>query len=1544
MEHDYEKRIAYFREEKASITDGFEIQIEELTNQLDELEQNRVMHEKAIHDRDRQINSLRLNWRTEKHERFRLADRIHELSKQVAVGLKVSDVKHIMGTRPVLFPYIESNSMIEDCKHVTAWFKQEIVKLRPLPVIDTVQASQVFLDYYPTFMSYAGTQDKAEFAGGMTKLGMIPITLGPGVCLIFHFHCQLNNWFRIQLKLANHKRVNSCWIRLRIYAIDTQKPVRVAWFNGIEVFDHEFLAVDFDSITDSLDKHYRIEMDSPDATHEQAIAMFCRPSHLLEEPVFAPAEPFIPREIIQDEWKNQQFLTMPLSNRMFSGAGSTDLIAIAAPTHAVQLHRFLYHLSQLLEHSKHNVRLVVYGMPSKEIEAYCQRYRIELFKDVPEQNLTFLDRLRDQCHEDRIWVCHPLCPVPADALDHVNEVYRECPNTAIIIPLLRGTDYMAKGGLTLISREATLIPFYSNLPASHPYLGYRREVEAADTLSFIIKRDTLDLLSFDRLYGYKTMIYQLVEIIHQLTCDGFKTIYESALCFPDCERIGWFNSEHIEQDRITFLRHWQHQLRFHISIHSESHERINPKRQPSILIIDHTLPTYDEDSGSLRMYSMIQMLVEFGMRVTFFPDNLDTRYKYRHALEKIGVEVYHGEFNIQDALAYRQYDIALISRAMIGHRYIALLKLLMPDTIILYDTVDIHFIRELRQAEIEGDDQKKQSALNIQRIELSNCVLSHRVLTVTDEDAVHLKKELPHMDYSVMPNIHTRIPKLERYDFDDSEGLVFIGNYNHPPNEDAVYAFIDQVFPHVLKKHPNTRLYLIGSHMKDRMKALHSDRIHVIGWVQEVEPEFARRKVFISYLRYGSGMKGKIGQAMSAGLPVVTTSMGAEGMGLEHEQTALVADEPLQFADAVCRLLEDKQLWNRLSKQGRAFIDENYGYNAVKAKIKALIKEVKPDIAKKLNTDNTSSSTYTLPEFVKKIDLATLHFNPFDEPVRVSIVIPVFNKALYTFNCLLALQHCDQHIRQEMIIVNNASTDETQAMVESLRNASVYVIHNSVNQGFVMACRQGAQVASGEFILFLNNDTQVMDGWLDSMLAIMDNDPEVGIVGSKLIYPDGRLQEAGGIIFNDGSGWNYGRLQSPDDPYYNKSRVVDYCSGASLMIRKHLWEQLGGFDLQLAPAYYEDTDLCFATRQAGYKVVYCHESKVVHHEGITAGTDITTGYKAFQEINKHKFIAKWKEVLTSHYKPGTSPHKAARRLPQIISMNPKQRKPIAKPTLSVLKDHPAILEFWQQKCLALKFQSFGFTDIASFYCNYIDKMSEIQGGDTCRIMYLYGDTDHISFSLSLIERMVRSGRHNIIMDWYSEDPECIDNAIAQSQQRGIGGHIRFICIQGASWDITYPYHIVIAHDVFKDLENIGSVLEVVRKHLDTKGYFLCYHRMDQEIFQPEAEHRLKELWDTVPDRYKYNHLTHQTDMEYPMLKKNEQSISIAMYLENYFHVDLLIFWGNLIETFIGNSYGFNFNVTDPLDRAFIERVHQIDESAIRDRIIKPVHQLAVLKK
>ncbi len=248
-------------------------------------------------------------------------------------------------------------------------------------------------------------------------------------------------------------------------------------------------------------------------------------------------------------------------------------------------------------------------------------------------------------------------------------------------------------------------------------------------------------------------------------------------------------------------------------------------------------------------------------------------------------------------------------------------------------------------------------------------------------------------------------------------------------------------------------------------------------------------------------------------------------------------------------------------------------------------------------------------------------------------MIPVYNQFRHTLVCLKALAANGSNVAVETIVVDDCSSDETAACLA--RIGGLRLERNAENLGFIGACNAGAALARGEFVLFLNNDTAPQAGWLEALLATFARFPDCGLAGAKLVYPDGRLQESGGIVFSDGSGWNYGRGADPGAPEFNYVREADYCSGAALMIRRELFNELGGFDLRYRPAYYEDTDLAFQVRARGLRVLYQPDAVVVHFEGATSGTDTASGPKRYQVVNQEKFVERWRKELAHQPRPGT---------------------------------------------------------------------------------------------------------------------------------------------------------------------------------------------------------------------------------------------------------------------------------------------------------------------
>jgi O-antigen biosynthesis protein len=356
----------------------------------------------------------------------------------------------------------------------------------------------------------------------------------------------------------------------------------------------------------------------------------------------------------------------------------------------------------------------------------------------------------------------------------------------------------------------------------------------------------------------------------------------------------------------------------------------------SILVIDRSVPTSDRDSGSQRMFRLLRHLRARGWQVTFVPLNLDRRGPYSALLEDLGVDVDVLGPTPEDAIARigPETAVVMISRPEPALRLLPAVRAYADGAALVYDTVDLHWLRYGRAVEV-GAPEDGVDAKSMRAMELTVAAESDVVLAISPQEQHLLELELPGTKVAVVSNVHD--PVEASAPFAAREGLVFVGGFLHGPNVDAMEWFIREIWPKVRATLPTLTMRIVGSDLPPSLKS--GDGIEAKGWVPDVDEELRRARLFVAPLRYGAGLKGKIGAAFSAGVPVVTTGIGAEGFGIESGTHALVADGPQAFADAIASLYDDAESWHLLANAGRNLVASHCAPEIVGAALDEALRE-----------------------------------------------------------------------------------------------------------------------------------------------------------------------------------------------------------------------------------------------------------------------------------------------------------------------------------------------------------------------------------------------------------------------------------------------------------------------------------------------------------------------------------------------------------------------------------------------------------------------------
>jgi len=468
-----------------------------------------------------------------------------------------------------------------------------------------------------------------------------------------------------------------------------------------------------------------------------------------------------------------------------------------------------------------------------------------------------------------------------------------------------------------------------------------KEVDYCSGACLYIKRELLnEVKGFDD--RFVPCYYEDTDLAFEARKHGFKVVYE-----PRCEIIhleGATSTRNVKTgakryqliNQEKFVDKWKDVIKYHRKSYWEVPNR-NGKEK--ILMVGPFIPNYDMTSGDFREFQLIKIFAKH-FNLTYLALSDHRSQKFTPELEKLGVTVFSpgnlpehiSQLDLKRLLLHNNFKAVIFKTYKTAKDYIDFFRQHSPGATIITDSYQLWYLQEERGADIlKKDKETVYQDVKNKVIELSVYEKSDLVLTVTEEDKRALISESPFLDVKVIPNIHPN--KKINPERGNRGGLLFIGGFSHFPNVDAMLYFCEKILPLVKIEVPDIKLFIVGSSPPPEIVALESENIVVTGRVPSTEPWFNSCLISVVPLRYGSGMKGKVGEALASGIPVVTTSMGAEGIGIVNGEHALIADTPEDFADAVVRLYKDKELWEKLSQNGKKLIKENYSPEAVEKKL-----------------------------------------------------------------------------------------------------------------------------------------------------------------------------------------------------------------------------------------------------------------------------------------------------------------------------------------------------------------------------------------------------------------------------------------------------------------------------------------------------------------------------------------------------------------------------------------------------------------------------------
>ena len=338
-----------------------------------------------------------------------------------------------------------------------------------------------------------------------------------------------------------------------------------------------------------------------------------------------------------------------------------------------------------------------------------------------------------------------------------------------------------------------------------------------------------------------------------------------------------------------------------------------------VLVLDAEPPHPGRDSGSLRMMGILEALGELGCQVAFGYTGAARGW---HAEPPCG-RALEGDEQVAAEVDRGAYDVALLSRPEVASAWIERVRRAAPAALVAYDTVDLHFVREFRGAKVSGSATRLRNAVALRTRELALARSADLTLVVSEPERNVLQDECRGARVEVVSNVHPLGPPGEP--FAGRSGFLFVGNYAHTPNVDAVHFLLGEVWPLM----DGAELTIVGADPPEVLRVLAGSGVTFAGHVPSLEPLLGSAAAMVAPLRFGAGVKGKVLLAMAHGLPVVGTTVALEGIG--DGSQAAVADDAPGLAAALARVAGEEAEWSRLATAGRQLVERQFSPAAARA-------------------------------------------------------------------------------------------------------------------------------------------------------------------------------------------------------------------------------------------------------------------------------------------------------------------------------------------------------------------------------------------------------------------------------------------------------------------------------------------------------------------------------------------------------------------------------------------------------------------------------------